>query len=110
MYRKLQRLKSPLRSLCTSALFITGNKAQKIFSVLTPYIDFEDRIRNKKELEDNIKMRALNIDIDKMEKQWQFYKHIDETKIVLETTKDELGKEISKLLKNPEGKVMYYYM
>lgn len=93
----------PTKHCCTSALYVTGNKAQSIFSVLTPHIDFDNRIQNKKELEENIKLRELNINIEKLQKQWEFYKHIDETKNILEYTKNELHKEISTLQKNPEG-------
>lgn len=105
MYCKVKNfIELPVRHFCTSALFVTGNKAQNVFSVLTPYIDFDERIQNRQELIDNIKLRSLNIDIDKIEKQWAFYKHIDETKNVLEETKSILGKEITSLLKSPEGK------
>lgn len=105
MYSKFKNIiKLPVRHFSSSALFVTGDKAQNVFSVLTPHIDFDERIQNKQELLDNIKLRSLSIDVDKIEKQWAFYKHIDDTKNVLEETKTALGKEIASLLKNPEGK------
>lgn len=94
-----------VRHFCTSALYITGNKAQNVFSVLTPHIDFDERIQNKEELARNLKLRELtHINVDKIEKQWAFYKNIDDTKNVLEYTKLQIGQEINELMKNPEGK------
>lgn len=86
----------------SSALYVTGDKAQDTYRVLTPYIDFEERIKNKVELEENVKSRGLNIDVNKIEKYWHFYKTIDDTKHVLEITREEIGHEISNLLKEPE--------
>lgn len=86
----------------SSALYITGDKAHETFKVLTPHIDFEERIKNKVELEENVRSRGLNIDVGKIEKYWHFYKTIDDTKHVLEITKNEIGHQISKLLKEPE--------
>lgn len=83
----------------SSALYITGDKAHDTFRVLTPYIDFEERIRNKAELEENVQSRGLNIDVNKIEKYWHFYKTIDDTRHVLEITKEEIGRQITKLLK-----------
>lgn len=91
-----------LRRTFSSALYITSDKAQETFRVLSPYIDFEERIKNKVELEENVKSRGLNIDINKIEKYWHFYKTIDQTKRVLQLTKEEIGKQISKLLKEPD--------
>lgn len=90
------------RRTFSSALYITSDKAQETFRVLSPYIDFEERIKNKVELEENVKSRGLNIDVNKIEKYWHFYKTIDQTKRVLQLTKEEIGRQISKLLKEPE--------
>lgn len=91
-----------LKRFYSSALYITGDKSHDTFKVLTPYIDFEERIKNKLELEENLKSRGLNTDVHKIEKYWHFYKTIDDTKRVLEITREEIASEISKLLKEPE--------
>jgi hypothetical protein len=49
----------------SSALYITGDKAQTNFVVLTPHIDFEDQIKNKSDLIKNIEARKLNINLEK---------------------------------------------
>lgn len=61
-----------------SALYITGDKASQNFAVLTPYIDFENRIVDKNELLQNITARNISIDLDNIEKKWRFFKLLDE--------------------------------
>lgn len=86
--------------LFSSALYITGDKAHKTYAVVTPILDFEERLKNKLELEENIKLRCLNIDLEAVEKRWVFYKHLNEQKENLEFTRSEIGKEITRLIKN----------
>lgn len=86
----------------SSALYITGDKAQDTFRVLTPYLDFAERIKNKAELEENIKLRRLNMNVDKIEKYWSFFKSIEDTKNLLDLSRIEVGKQIVDLMKQPE--------
>lgn len=83
----------------SSALYITGDKAQKNFSALTPVIDFDYRLANKAKLIENIKLRQLSIDINKVEEKWRFYKEIDARKQTLENTKSEIGQTLVNLMK-----------
>lgn len=85
-----------------SSLYVTGDKASKTYSVLTPHIDFEERIANRSELVKNIKSRNLNIELEKVESRWKFYKHLRDQKIVLQNNRNEISQEITKLLKDPE--------
>lgn len=66
------------------------------------HIDFDDRIKRKAELEKNIKLRGLQIDINKLEKYWSFYKNIDQTKEHLESNKIHIGNTIGELMKDLE--------
>ncbi|XP_025829753.1 serine--tRNA synthetase-like protein Slimp [Agrilus planipennis] len=84
----------------SSALYITGDKAQKNFAVLIPHIDFEERIQNKGELLNNIKVRKLDLDLNNIEKTWKFYKNLLQRKIILDQTRIEIGKEIANLTSN----------
>ncbi|KAF7270531.1 hypothetical protein GWI33_016490 [Rhynchophorus ferrugineus] len=77
-----------------------GDKAQKSFVLLTPAVDFDEQLKKKYELLDNIKIRKLDIDIDKVEEKWAFLKNIEEQKNNLEKTKTEIGQTIKALIKN----------
>ncbi|KAF2883922.1 hypothetical protein ILUMI_22262 [Ignelater luminosus] len=91
-----------LKRTFSSALYVTGDKAHEVFAVLTPILDFDERLKNKSELEQNLKLRCLNIDLEKVENRWNFYKYLDEQKVVLEITKTEIGKEIVRLKASEE--------
>lgn len=91
-----------LKRTFSSALYVTGDKANETFRVLTPYLDFDERICDKGELEENIKSRGLDTNITKVKKYWNFYKAIDDKKRILEATKDEISLQIRKLLEEPE--------
>lgn len=88
----------------SSALYVTGDKAQSNFVVLTPYVDFEEIIKHKSELIKSIEARQLNINLDKIEKRWNFFKMIDEHKSVLEFTRSEINSLINKLKQDGEEK------
>ncbi|KAG5862269.1 hypothetical protein JTB14_013697 [Gonioctena quinquepunctata] len=88
----------------TSALYITGEKAQKNFVVLTPVVDFDEKLINKDSLRNNIAKRGLGIDIEQIEKKWKFFKSIEERKQHLETTRTEISVAISNLLKISDSK------
>jgi len=83
----------------SSALYITGDKAQKNFVVLYPVIDFEDQLKNKTDLLENIKLRQLPINLNKVEEKWNFYKEIEKSKLVLDQTRMEIGKTLAELMK-----------
>ncbi|KAF5308292.1 hypothetical protein FQR65_LT06285 [Abscondita terminalis] len=76
-----------------------GDKAQQNFALLTPILDFEERFRNRSELEDNIKLRKIFIDLDTVESRWNFFKYLEEQKDALEYVKGEIGKHIMELQK-----------
>lgn len=86
----------------SSALYITGDKASSNFVVLVPHIDFEDRMENRSELEENIKLRQKQINLDKYWKYWEFYKHLHEKMLVLNSTKRVINEHMVELKKEPE--------
>ena len=49
-----------------SALYITGDKAQKNYAPLQPYMDFEGTLNNLGTLEKSIKARKLQINLDEL--------------------------------------------
>lgn len=101
IYKHVPRVSVIMRQY-SSALYITGDKASSNFVVLTPYIDFEERLEDKAELENNIKLRGKTIDVDKYMKYWEFYKHLDEKLLMLNATKRGIGEYVTELMKEPE--------
>lgn len=91
----------PRRQL-SSALYITGEKAQTNFALLTPVIDFEEKVKDKENLRQNIVARHLPIDLEKLIQRWIFFQFMQERKDVLEHTKSELGILITDLMKTSE--------
>ncbi|XP_072399265.1 serine--tRNA synthetase-like protein Slimp, partial [Diabrotica undecimpunctata] len=86
----------------SSALYITGEKAQKTFVVLTPVIDFEKHLINKSKLVKNIKVRGLKIDFDDVVKQWTFFQEVSKRKHLLELTRQDIAQNITNLLKKSD--------
>ncbi|KAI4462796.1 seryl-trna synthetase [Holotrichia oblita] len=99
--RRISNLCINLRQY-SSALYITGDKASSNFVVLVPHIDFEERIENRVELEENIKLRQKRINLDKYLKYWEFYKHLHEKMLMLNGTKRVINEYIVELKKEPE--------
>ncbi|KAL1506343.1 hypothetical protein ABEB36_005726 [Hypothenemus hampei] len=87
----------------SSALYITRDKAQKNFAVLTPIIDFDEQLKQKDRLIENIKARQLPIDLNVVKERWDFFKNIENKKGILEQTKSELGPIITRLMKHPDN-------
>ncbi|XP_044254842.1 serine--tRNA synthetase-like protein Slimp [Tribolium madens] len=101
MAKLMQVLSKTVRRF-SSALYVTGDKAQSHFVVLTPYIDFDEIIKNKNDLLKSIQARKLKIDLDKIERRWNFFKMIDDHRTVLEFTKTEIHNLINKLKQEGE--------
>nr|XP_022907871.1 serine--tRNA synthetase-like protein Slimp [Onthophagus taurus]XP_022907943.1 serine--tRNA synthetase-like protein Slimp [Onthophagus taurus] len=85
-----------------SALYVTGDKAGNTYSLLTPHIDFEDRIKDINELKFNLKARKKAIDLDKIIKNWSFYRTLIEDLAIMDVTKQALSRDIAQLLNNKE--------
>lgn len=87
----------------SSALYITGDKAQTTFAVLTPIIDFEKQIIHKEDLIKNVTARGLKINVDDLIKHWIFFQDIVKRKQILEITRADISQTIGKLLKCPDA-------
>lgn len=77
-----------------STLFVTGERAHKTVSVLTPHIDFDDQLKDIEKLRRNIQLRNLNISIDKLQELWQVLKDIDSNRVALERKRKEIYESI----------------
>ncbi|XP_075216836.1 serine--tRNA synthetase-like protein Slimp isoform X1 [Lycorma delicatula] len=74
----------------SSFLYVTGDKARDIYSSVQPHIDFDERIQNINELDNNIKKRCINIDIYEIKRLWDFYRTRLDFKHKLEVNKKEI--------------------
>lgn len=91
-----------VRNYLSSALYITGDKASKTYAVLTPHIDFEERLDNIEELQRNINIRGLCYEVRNIAAYYYLYKEVIYKKTALEFTRAEVGKRVGKLMKDPE--------
>lgn len=83
-----------LKRLYSSALFITDDKANKTFSVLTPHIDFSDRVKDKVELERNLRLRKSELSVDDTISVWKFYKKFKRERDDLEWSRANVAKAL----------------
>lgn len=78
------------RHVC--ALYVTGDKAMENFSVLTPFLSFEDRFNNLNEIEENIKRRKLSVNLNEINSEYSLFKAICERKKSMENRREEIAK------------------
>lgn len=55
------------------ALYVSNKKNQKNVRILTPILDFEQRLANPKELEENLKRRQIPFNVEDLLAQWDIY-------------------------------------
>lgn len=69
---------------CTSSLFITGDKANESCSVLTPYIDLNDRFKDAASLVRNVQCRGMSVNIEQLQTSWTQFQNLKKYKLSLE--------------------------
>lgn len=92
-----------IRRQLSSSLYVTGDKAQKTYALVTPVIDFEKQLENKDALESNFKARQLPLHLEKVEERWKFFHDVDVQKKTLELTRSKIGAWIGELMKDEEA-------
>lgn len=80
-----------------SALYITGDEAKGIFSVLTPYIDVEDRFKEMPALKQSIELRGMQIDVDRLKHLWEVLKTVEADKHKIEARRVDVTNRIKEL-------------
>ena len=83
----------------SSALFMTGDEAKGTFSVVSPHIDIEEKLKEISLLKDNIEHRGLKINIGTIQELWDMLKTIQGNKLTLEGKRVDIANQI-KLLKS----------
>lgn len=79
-----------------SALYISGKKANKDYSYLAPYLDFDTRFADLERLQKDLSLRGLDIDATEIKKAWDFYKSVNTKKLSIEKTMGGIKREIGK--------------
>jgi seryl-tRNA synthetase len=80
-----------------SALYITGDEAKGIFSVLTPHIDIEDRFKEMSALKQSVELRGMQIDVDKLKHLWEVLKTVEADRHTIETRRVDIANRIKEL-------------
>jgi seryl-tRNA synthetase len=73
---------------------VTGDKAKEHFAVLTPVMDFEEKLGNFQEIEENIQRRKLSINLENIQKEWQLYQTIQQRKKNIEQRRADIAKQM----------------
>lgn len=80
-------------------MFISGKVAHKVFAYLTPYIDVGERFANIEKLQEEMKLRGMDVDVAQLKDLWEFYLKMDFDKRTLEERFMELTNSRKQLTK-----------
>lgn len=86
-----------------TALYVTGDKANEHYSVLTPFLDFEERLSNLDEIHENVRRRKLRLDVSELKNEYELFKSVNERKRAIERRREEIATAIRKSPENTEG-------
>lgn len=97
----IKKLSSSIHSLLkitknysTSKLYIPYNETSNTYVDVEPYIDLENRLKNISALKENITLRGLSIDIDKIYNNWSEFKNVRDELISLNVEKQKLTQQL----------------
>lgn len=82
-----------------SALYITGDKAQKNYAPLQPYMDFEGALNNLAPLEESIKARKLQINLDELKAKYVKFQSMKNQIKQVEAERESVSKQLKELNK-----------
>lgn len=82
-----------------SALYITGDKAQKNYAPLQPYMDFEGALNNLAPLEESIKARKLQINLDELKAKYVRFQSMKNQIKQVEAERESVSKQLKELNK-----------
>ncbi|KAL4149778.1 hypothetical protein QTP88_003643 [Uroleucon formosanum] len=103
MIKKLFSINSLLKvtkKYSTSKLYIPYNQTSNTYVVIEPYVDLDNRLKNRKTLKDNITLRGLNINIDKICDNWLSFISLREEIVNLNVEKQKLAEQLKKIKKD----------
>lgn len=79
--------------LFSSTSSLKDHDRHTIFSILNPFIDFEERLKSSN-LQNSLTKRNLKINLDHLCKLWDQFKVLENTKFELEQSKNEIAEKI----------------
>ena len=85
-----------------SALYMTGDEAKGIFSILTPHIDVEDRFKELSALKQSVELRGIQIDVDELKHLWEILKTVEADKHTIETRRVDIANRIKELRRDSD--------
>jgi len=100
MIKQLSSINSLLKvtkKYSTSKLYIPYNQTSDTYVVVEPYVDLDNRLKDINILKDNITLRGLNIDIDKICDNWSNFISVRDEIVCLNVEKQKLAEQFKKI-------------
>lgn len=87
-----------------SALYITGDRATEHCSILVPHMDFADKLKNRKRLEENISRRRLTAayNLEELYQYYDLYSTFTQRLSIMEERRQEILTAVQKLMEESE--------
>lgn len=95
-------LRIPKRNI--SALYVTNDKKSEHCSILVPFMDFENKLKNRQHLEENLKRRRLTQahNLDELYQYYDLYTTITQRLAGIQCRRDEITAALSELKREGE--------
>lgn len=103
MIKKLSCIHSLLKATkkySTSKLYIPYDQTSGTYVAIEPYVDLENHVKNVKVLKDNIALRRLNIDVDKICDNWSSFVTVRDELVGLNDKKQKLTVQLKNISKD----------
>lgn len=85
-----------IKKYSTSKLYIPYNRTSDTFVVVEPYVDLGDRLKHLNILKDNIALRGLNVNVDKICNNWSDFLNTRDELVSLIVEKQKLTEQLKK--------------
>lgn len=96
------RLSTNLGRSYSSALFISGRMANKVFAFLTPYLDVDRRFADMDKLQKELALRDIKTDVVGLKNSWDFYRKMDADMCALEDNEARLSQLMKQVYESAE--------
>ncbi|XP_076298050.1 serine--tRNA synthetase-like protein Slimp [Lasioglossum baleicum] len=93
-YMARNLLKHAVSRSYSSCLFVSGRKGMEIFSFISPYLDFDDKLSNLDKFQENLNSRGLKINAREVKEVWELYKSVTADKSSVQLRMDEVGQQL----------------
>lgn len=90
----------------TSKLFIPYNQTSDTYVVIEPFVDLGNRLKNINVLKDNISLRGLNINVNKISDDWSNFVKARDELVHLKVEKQNLTEQLKKTKKDNDNEII----